>query len=402
MRVLVADKLSPRVAERLEAAGCAVTTAPTLKGDALTDRLAALQPAVLVVRSTKVTAEHLHASGALALVIRAGAGTNTIDVASASARGIYVANCPGKNAIAVAELTFGHLINLDRRIADNVIALRAHTWAKKEFGKADGLFGKTLALLGVGSIGREVIARAHAFGIHVRAWSRSLTPAQAAELGVEHAATPLDACKGADILSVHLALKPETRHLVGRALLEALAPGAFVINTSRGELVDQDALVEAIETRGLRAGLDVFADEPGSNETAFPHAIADNPSVYGTHHIGASTQQATEQVGQEVIDIVEQYLNQGTVKNCINLAVRSAADHLLVVRHADRVGVLAGVLDCLRRGDVNVQEMENIIFTGSKAACARIQISGAPPASLLAEIDASEHVFATSLVSLEP
>lgn len=401
MRVLVADKLWAQVAERLEASGCAVTTDPQLKGEALVEALRAVEPDVLVVRSTKVTAEHLDAAPSLSLVIRAGAGTNTIDVASASARGVYVANCPGKNAIAVAELTFGHLLNLDRRIADNVASLRRGAWAKKAFGNAEGVFGKTLALLGVGNIGREVITRAHAFGISVRAWSRSLTPETAAALGVTYAATPLEACKGADFLSVHLAKTPETTGIVNRELLDALNPGAFVINTSRGELVDEDALLAAIASRGIKAGLDVYCDEPAATDNAFSSAVAQSEGVYGTHHIGASTEQAKRQVGQEVIDIVEQYRAEGTVRNCINLADQTTADHLLVVRHADKVGVLAGVLDCLRRGGINVQEMENIIFKGGKAACARLHLAGAPSPELLAELRHSDDLFAVSLVALE-
>lgn len=401
MRVLIADKLSAHVAPTLEAAGCAVSTDPTLKADALTAALEQVDPQVLVVRSTKVHAAQLAAARSLSLIIRAGAGTNTIDVATASGRGVYVANCPGKNAIAVAELTFGHLLNMDRRITDNVQDLREGRWAKKAYGKARGVHGRTLALLGCGRIGQEVIARAHAFGMSVRAWSRSLTPERAAELGVQHAATPLDACRGADVLSVHLALTDTTRGIVDRTLLEALAPGAFVINTSRGGVVDQDALELAIQTRGIKAGLDVFAEEPGAGDDTFPFAIGRNPSVYGTHHIGASTQQATEAVGDEVVRIVTTYLRQGSVLNCVNLAEDTAATHLLVVRHADEVGVLAGVLDHLRADGVNVQEMDNHIFKGGGAACARIHLSGAPSAAGLDRIGQTAQVFATSLVPLE-
>ena len=320
MRVLIADKLSPRVAARLEAAGCAVTTQPGLKGDALAAVLARVGPAVLVVRSTKVEAEHLDASRELALVIRAGAGTNTIDVEGASARGIYVSNCPGRNAVAVAELTLGHLVNLDRRIADNVAALRDHRWQKGEFGKARGLHGRTLAVLGTGSIGVEVIRRAQAFGMKIRAWSRSLTPERAAALGVEHASSPLQACRGADALTVHLALTSETRGLVGRELFDALAPGAYFINTSRGECVDQPALIDAMRDRGVRAGLDVFADEPAGSDGPFADPIADEANLYGTHHIGAGTEQAEDDVGDAVVDIIEQFLNRGTVASCVNLA----------------------------------------------------------------------------------
>ena len=401
MRVLIADKVSAHVAAALEGAGCAVTTNPGLSGEQLGEALGRVDPQVLVVRSTRVLAKHLAVARSLSLIIRAGAGTNTIDVATASRRGVYVANCPGRNAIAVAELTFGHLLNLDRRISDNVQDLREGRWAKKGYGKARGVHGRTLALLGCGRIGQEVIQRAHAFGMSVRAWSRSLTPERAEALSIAHAASPLDACRGADVLSVHLALTDETRGLVDRSLLEALAPGAFVINTSRGGVVDQDALELAIETRGIKAGLDVFAEEPGAGEDAFPFAIGRNPSVYGTHHIGASTQQATEAVGDEVVRIVTTYLRQGSVLNCVNLSEDTAATHLLVVRHADEVGVLAGVLDHLRADGVNIQEMDNQIFKGGGAACARIHLSGAPSASGLDRIDSSSQVFATALVSLE-
>jgi D-3-phosphoglycerate dehydrogenase len=373
-----------------------------LKDEALSEALSRLQPEVLVVRSTKVGAAQIQASASLALIVRAGAGTNTIDVKAASARGVYVSNCPGKNAIAVAELAIGHLVNLDRRIADNVAALRAGRWAKKDFDKARGLYGRTLAVLGVGEIGREVIRRAQAMGMKIRAWSRSLTEAEAAELGVAWASSPREACKGADALSIHLALTPETRGFVGRELLEALRPGAYVINTSRGEVVDQPALLAAIESRGLRAGLDVFASEPSAAEAPFTDAIGGHPSVYGTHHIGASTEQATEAVGDEVVRIIETFVVSGRVPNVVNLASRSPATHLLIVRHADRVGVLAHVLGHLRQAGSNVQEMENIIFQGAEAACARIQITGAPTPDQLGALATSADIYAVSLVPLEP
>ncbi|MBL8614531.1 MAG: hydroxyacid dehydrogenase [Deltaproteobacteria bacterium] len=400
MRVLIADKLSPRVTAQLEAAGCAVSAVVGLAGPALAEVIAAQQPDVLVVRSTKVGLAHLEAGPSLSLIVRAGAGVDNIAVAAASERGVYVSNCPGKNAIAVAELTFGHLLNIDRRIADNVQALREGKWAKGEYSKADGVAGKTLAVLGVGVIGREVIRRAHAFGLQVRAWSRSLTRAEAAELGVSFCATPLEACAGAQILSVHLALAPETRGLVDRTLLDALAPGATVINTSRGEVMDQDALLDAVERRGLKAGLDVFASEPAGAAGDFTDPIAKHPRVYGTHHIGASTEQASAAVGDEVVRIITTYLREGSVPNCVNLAASSPATHVLVVRHADQVGVLAGILHHLREDHVNVQEMENVIFSGAAAACARIQLDRAPSPATLERVREAEHVFAASVVAI--
>src|SRR5918996_3115642 len=181
MRVLIADKFEQSGRDGLQALGCEISYQPDLKDDALTEAIRQQAPDVLVVRGTKVTEPMLEA-GQIKLVVRAGAGFNTIDVAAASKRGIYVSNCPGKNSIAVAELAFALILALDRRIADNVIALRRGEWNKKEFSKARGLFGRTLGLRGTGGIGQEMIPRARAFGMKVVAWSRRLTNARAALL----------------------------------------------------------------------------------------------------------------------------------------------------------------------------------------------------------------------------
>ena len=401
MRVLIADKLPSFVTTRLEAAGCQVSTDASLSGDTLTAALAAQDPDVLVVRSTKVEAPQILGARSLSLIIRAGAGVNTIDLDAASRRGVFVTNCPGKNAIAVAELTMGHLINLDRRIADNVSALRAGKWDKKNLGKAKGLFGRTLAVLGTGRIGREVILRAKAFGMAVRAWDKALTAADAEELGVTRCATALEACTGADAVTVHLPLSAGTRGLVGREVLAAVAPGAYIINTARGGVIDEAALREAIQTRGLRAGLDVFEHEPADGAGTFDDPLHDDAGVYGTHHVGASTDQASDAVADETARIVEVYKKTGRPPNCVNIADATPATHLLVVRHADRVGVLARILDGLREATVNVQEMENIVFTGAYAACARIACDQAPPGDFLGRINADPDVIAATVVAIQ-
>ena len=171
MKILVADKFEQSGIDGLKAAGCEVLYQPDLKDDALTQAIRDTAADVLVVRGTAVTGPMLEA-GALSLIVRAGAGYNTIDVATASSRGIYVSNCPGKNAIAVAELAFALMLALDRRIPDNVAELRAGTWNKKEYSKARGLYGRTLGLLGYGNIGQEMARRAHAFGMPIVVWSR--------------------------------------------------------------------------------------------------------------------------------------------------------------------------------------------------------------------------------------
>src|SRR5213595_2976993 len=174
MKVLVADPFEQSGLDGLKAIGCRVVYQPDVSADELPHAIRDTGVDVLIVRSTAVTAAALEA-GSLSLVVRAGAGYNTIDVAAASRRGIYVSNCPGKNSVAVAELAFALILALDRRIADNVIALRAGMWNKAEFSKARGLYGRTLGLIGVGQIAREMIPRAQAFGMKVIAWSRSLT-----------------------------------------------------------------------------------------------------------------------------------------------------------------------------------------------------------------------------------
>src|SRR2546423_6053498 len=242
MKVLIADKFEQSGRDGLQAIGCEVSFQPDLKDEALVEAIGQEQPDVLVVRSTKVNEAMLDA-GALKLVVRAGAGYNTIDVAAASRRGIYVSNCPGKNSIAVAELAFALILALDRRIADNVIALRRGEWNKKEFSKARGLFGRTLGLVGVGKIGAEMIPRARAFGMPVVAWGRSLTRETAGCLGVEYKATPADVAREADIVSIHVALNSETKGFLGSDFFQAMKDGAYFINTSRGEVVDQSALV---------------------------------------------------------------------------------------------------------------------------------------------------------------
>jgi D-3-phosphoglycerate dehydrogenase len=385
MLILIADKFEQSGRSELEAMGCDISYEPDLKDEALIAAIRAQSPDILVVRGTKVTEAMLEA-GPVKLVVRAGAGYNTIDVSAASKRGIYVSNCPGKNSIAVAELAFALILALDRRIADNVITLRRGEWNKKEFSKARGLFGRTLGLVGLGKIGQEMIPRARAFGMPVVAWSRSLTPQRAEALGVEFKVSPQEVARAADIVSVHLALNPETRSLLGSDFFNSLREGAYFINTARGEVIDQAALVQALRHRGLRAGLDVFANEPTSSTGDFTDDIAREPNVYGTHHIGASTDQAQEAIAAETVRIIREFRETGKVPNVVNLARRTPATHLLVVRHVDRPGVLAGVLEAIKTEHINVQEMENVVFEGAEAAVARINLDNAPSANLLDKV----------------
>jgi D-3-phosphoglycerate dehydrogenase / 2-oxoglutarate reductase len=384
MNILIADQFPEHHIDALKQLGCSVTYQPSTRAEDLPTRIGPAK--VLVVRSTRVTTEALNASENLLLVLRAGAGVNTIDVKTASARGIFVSNCPGKNSIAVAELVFALLLGIDRRIPENVAALRAHQWNKKGFSKADGVHGKVLGVIGVGQIGREVITRAQAFGMPVLAWSRSLTPAKAAELGVERCQNVEEVFRRADVISVHVALKPDTRRLINAERLALLKPNAILINTARGEVIDQAALRTALQHGNLRAGLDVFDPEPAESTGELHDTLLDLPNLYGTHHIGASTEQAQEAIAAEAVRIIETFLKTGVVLNCVNLATRTPAQWQLVVRHYDRVGVLAYVMDQIRRAGINIEEVQNIIFEGAAAASCRIQLDAQPSDDLLRSI----------------
>jgi len=400
LRVLIADKFEQSGRDGLQAIGCDVSYQPDLKDESLVTAIGAESPDVLVVRGTKVTEPMLDA-GPIKLVVRAGAGYNTIDVAAASKRGIYVSNCPGKNSIAVAELAFALILALDRRIVENVVMLRQGQWNKKEFSKARGLFGRTLGLIGLGKIGQEMIPRARAFGMPVVAWSRSLTPERAAALGVEYKATPKEVAAAADVVSVHTALNSDTREAINGEIFSAMRPGSYFINTARGEVVDQNALVEAMRNRGIRAGLDVFAIEPSSAVAEFKDPIGKEEQLYGTHHVGASTDQAQEAIADETVRIVREFKDTGKVPNVINLARQTPATHRLVVRHVDRPGVLAAVLDAIKAEHINVQEMENIVFEGAAAAVARINLDNAPSAPMLDRIrSGSADIIELNLIQL--
>jgi D-3-phosphoglycerate dehydrogenase len=400
VRVLIADKFEESGQAGLKSAGCEVIYQPGLTEQALPGEVERLRPDVLVVRSTKVSEAALNA-GALKLVVRAGAGYNTIDVDAASRRGIYVSNCPGKNSIAVAELAFALILALDRRLADNVISLREGHWNKTEYSKAQGLFGRTLGLIGLGQIGREMIPRARGFGMPVAAWSRSLTPEAAEQLRIEYKSSPENLASASDIVSVHVSLNAQTRGLIGGRFFERMRPGAYFINTSRAEVVDQDTLRRAVQEKGIRAGLDVFEKEPTQGTGEFTDEIVKAGLVYGTQHIGASTDQAQEAIAAETVRIVRVFAETGKVPNVVNLAKATPSTCAVMVRHLDRPGVLASVLDAISAARINVQEMENIVFEGAEAAVARINLEAEPAPEMLEQIRASNpNILELGLIKL--
>ncbi|HYJ68984.1 MAG TPA: 3-phosphoglycerate dehydrogenase [Nocardioidaceae bacterium] len=320
MKILIADTFPETYRERLVEDGHECAYEPDVTADDLPGRVPGFEG--LIVRSTKVHGDTLRATETLRLVIRAGSGTNTIDSATAAERGVYVCNVPGRNAIAVAELAFGLLLALDRRIPDNVDDLRAGRWNKKEYAKARGILGRRVGVVGLGRIGMAFAERAAAFGAEVYALAkRGRDPelAQRAEaIGVRFVDDLPSLARSCDVLSFHLPAATATRGLVDRDLLDAMQPGTIVLNTSRGEIIDEDALIEAMDAKRIRAGLDVYVDEPGQSVGSIDSALARHPNVYGTHHIGASTEQAQQAIAEEVVRMIDAY-QRGEVLHCVNL-----------------------------------------------------------------------------------
>ncbi len=398
MQILFADDLSATHLERLEQLGHDVVVEPSLTADALAGRLPGVD--VLVVRSTRVPPEAITAADRLGLIVRAGAGTDNIDLASASDNGIYVCNVPGRNAVAVAELTMGLLLAIDRNIPDGVADLRRGAWNKGRYSEADGLFGKTMAIVGLGDIGLAVAERAKAFGLTVTALRRDERPASTQarirSIGVRLVDSIDELLADADIVSIHVPKSDETRNLVDAGFLAELQPGAILLNTSRGDVIDEAALLAALDRGDLRAGLDVWQNEPGGKEGEFSSPLASHPRVVGTHHIGASTEQAQRSVAEGTVEVIEAYLD-GEVANCVNLDPDATGTTCLTIRHLDQVGVLAQIFDVLRAHGLNVQQMQNRIFAGGRAAVATIHVDGQAGDAVVGQLCGIDEVLDASL-----
>ncbi len=330
MRVLIADKFEAEGVEGLGSIGCEVVHEPGVTPDTMAEALTRIDPEVLVVRSTKVLAPAIAAAKSLRYIIRAGSGYDNIDRDAAGAKGIRVSNCPGMNAVAVAELAMGHLINLDRRLPEQDAALKNGTWNKKEYGKARGLKGLNLFVHGFGAIGQEVASRAKAFGMHVFTTSHHLTAGEVERLGATMIGPERDEVLAKlpemDAVSVHVPVTDETRGSLNAEFFGAMKPGAYFVNTSRGPVVDEQALMEACRTKGIRAALDVYCDQPATPEADWRPEVACESGVYCSHHCGASTNQAQLAVAEEVVRLVQVYKDTGSCENVVNAeALRTAS-----------------------------------------------------------------------------
>lgn len=390
MKILIADKLADNAISGLKALGAELNIQPDLKTQELAQHLSGVE--ILIVRSTKVTKDVIENAPDLALIIRAGAGVNTIDVETASGRCIHVANCPGRNKAAVAELAIGLMIAVDRNIVNATNDLRNGKWRKKRYGKGYGLKNRTLGIVGLGNIGSAVATRAKALKMNVIAYSRSLTPVKADKMGIGYCSDLKELAKKSDVVSLHIAVTAQTKQLISNAFFEQMKDNAIFINTSRGEIVDTGALKDAIEKKQLRVGLDVYEDEPTGGENDFSDTTFAQQIVC-TPHIGASTAEASEAIAAEVVKIAESYQQTGKPINAINIRSKSETGTTIILRHYSRVGVLATVLNAFKNEGINIEEMDNTIFNQGKAAICTLLLDNKPPDGLLDELRKNENLI---------
>ncbi|MBK7630731.1 MAG: phosphoglycerate dehydrogenase [Ignavibacteriales bacterium] len=394
LKVLVADKFPDKYIQQMKDLDLEVIYNAKLGEKDLPE--AAKDVDIVVVRSTIVNEETISSGKKLNLIIRAGSGVNNINIAAANKKGIYVTNCPGMNAVAVAELALGLMISLDRFIPDNVSDFNKNVWNKDKYSKGKGLKGKTLGLIGVGNIGKEVAKRALAFEMNV--YGKDITRIEGVQIkDFSEMDQLLPLC---DIVTIHLPSTPQTKGLFNKQMFEYMKDGAYLINTSRQDVVVEDDLLEAIKEKNIRYACDVFKGEPEGKSGEVLSKLQNNPNVYVTHHIGASTEQAQDAVAEETINIIKKFVHSGVIEHWVNRAKITDAHYQLVVKHYDKPGVLASVLEIIRSGNINIEEIENIIFEGGIAACCTMKLQTAATADMLKKISENTNVISSSHVEI--
>jgi len=365
MKVLVADLFPDSAVDRLREAGLECHYDHTLKGAELQAVLEEERPEVLLVKTTRVTADIITAACALELVVRAGTGTEGIDVAEASRQGVKVAHCPGKSAVAVAELVMGLICAADRRLPESIELLRAGKWRKEQ---SDGLFSKTLGIIGLGDIGQEVAQRARAFGLRLLAFDPQLTKSQIEALGCHYQDSLLSLVSEADVLTFHVPTSRQTKQLVTAELLALCKPNALIINTSHWDLVNEEELLAALDARPeMRYACDCYRYEPTESVGEFRSRLTGHSQVYGTCHIGSVTKQADTASIEEALRIILKYEQTREVdsRNWANRAIKTPANFTVSIRGHNDPGVLGFAVHALADAGANVQEVSTALFCTS-------------------------------------
>jgi D-3-phosphoglycerate dehydrogenase len=351
VRILVAEAIAPSGIEVLTDAGWTVDVrsgmTPTEVEEVIGD-----YDAVIVRSQTRLTAHAIQRAKRLKVIGRAGAGVDNIDVEAATARGILVMNTPGSNSVSVAEHTFGLMLGLLRHIVAANASVKRGEWERRLFLGRE-LRGKTLGLIGLGKVGQEVAKRARAFDLTVIAHDPFVAERIARDLDVRLVSWE-ELLATSDIISLHASLTRATRRMINRDAIARMKPGVILINTARGELVDEEALLDGLDSgRIAGAGLDVFAEEPPRNRRLVEH-----PRVLATPHVGASTLEAQEHVGLEIALQVREYLQSGSIRNAVNFPALSPEErHRLspFIELGEKLGAFIAQIARVRPSEIGIR-----------------------------------------------
>lgn len=375
-RVYISDKLEDAGLEILKASGVEIDNRPGLKGDELKAAIRAAE-GVVVRSGTRITAELLEDPGKLKAIVRGGVGVDNIDVAAATRKGIVVMNTPDANTLSTAEHTISLLMSMARHIPAADASMRAGKWEKSKFIGAQ-LTGKTLGVIGLGRIGREVARRAaQGLGMHVLGFDPVLAPSASAQLGIQTVPSVDELCPKCDFVTVHTPLTPETRHMLGAKQLALLPKGARVINCARGGIVDEQALLAALDSGHLAgAALDVFEVEPVPADSPF----LKQPKLVVTPHLGASTLEAQVLVAKDSAQLLADFLCKGQVRFAVNMTALDRVEMEEVKPFVDLARRLGILFSQMVRGSITRAEIR---YRGEVAAKPTRLITGAFAAGLL-------------------
>lgn len=400
MKILVGCSLPESSLNELRSLGTDVLYEPALTTEQMEKRIGDV--AVLVVGRKRVPPNVVAAGKALQLIACAGTGTANIAIEEASAQGVFVANCPNKEAIAVAELTLGLLLALDRRVVKKAVAARRG--GPDEMGEIDalGLAGRTLGVLGFGAVEQEIVKRARGFEMNILTWSPALTPELAAARHIEFCTWPRELARQSHMVTVHAPQEEADEILVDAEFLQNMRDGAYIVYIGHPAALDQAALVEVANERNLRVAYDISTPQLTSSKTdQFKARLQALPDVIGTHRLAHHTKQAHEAIADELVRVIRGFLVAGEVVNCVNLLQHSPATWQLFLRLRDTVGVLAAIMEHIRADGINAEEITSRVFTGAKAGCCTIALDERPSTEALhaiRELDGVLHLELRALV----
>lgn len=386
MKILIACEMPDFALNDLQSLGSEVLYEPTLTSETLPSKVRDV--GILIVESTRVTAEVLQRGQALQMIVRRGAGVSNIAVTEASVQGVCVSHCPSQHAVAVAELTLGMTLCLDRGICDRATSLRdARKRQQATVGR--GLHGRTLGVLNYGVVGAEVAKLARAFGMEVLAWSPTISPTPGRDEPaneVEFTDWPRELARRCDVVTVYSAPDASDDVLVDSEFLANMREHGYLVHIGNPGVIDEHALASAIERKSLRVAIDAYSSASGREAPRFRSKLLDNPGVIGTHALGERTTQALHATAAEAVRIVREFLVAGVLLHCVNVVERSPATWQLVLRLRDAVGVMAAVMEAIRADGVNAEEITSRVFTGAQAAWCTIALDERPSAEALETI----------------